>query len=83
MKLSDFILLGTEEKKDLLLHEGVLIAKRSGTGLMIFLFQLPEYYVETYCNVDNRQIQEFRVFHNDLPLTPYLDAISLDGLLRQ
>lgn len=82
MKLSDFILLDTEEKKGILLHEGVLIAKRSGTGLMIFLFQLPEYYVETYCDVDSKQIQEFRAFYNVVPLTPYLEAISLEELLN-
>ncbi|HEX2608926.1 MAG TPA: hypothetical protein VHK91_16200 [Flavisolibacter sp.] len=82
MKLSDFILLNEEEKKSTVLHEGILIGKRSSPSYMIFLFQLESYYVETFCSAQSRSIEEFRVFDTLKPLDPYLDMISLDGLLN-
>lgn len=82
MKLSDFILLPEEEKKLTVLHEGILIAKRNSPGCMIFLFQLGSYYVETFCNLQNKAIEEYRVFDHLKPLAPYLEGISLDDLLN-
>ena len=81
MKLSEFILLNEEDKKMTVLQEGVLVAKRSNTDYMVFLFQLNSYYVETYCNRQNRSIEEYRVFDNLSPLHPYLETISLEGLM--
>lgn len=82
MKLSDFILLDAEEKKLAVLHLGVLIGKRTDYGSMVFLFQLPHYYVETYCNVESKAIEEFRVFDSVVPLTPYLETIPVTDLLN-
>ena len=82
MKLSDFILLNEEQKKGTLLHEGVLIGKRSYEDCMVFLFQLPDYYVESYCNIQSKSIKEFRAFTHLEPLYPYLAAIPLDDLLN-
>ena len=82
MKLSDFILLNEEEKKVTVLHQGVLIAKRNTYDSMVFLFQMDSYYVESYCNLENKAIEEFRIFTGLKPLYPYLDAIPLDDLLN-
>ena len=82
MKLSEFILLNEEQKKGSLLHEGVLIGKRSSADWLIFLFQLENCYVESYCNVQSRSVEEFRAFTHLEPLCPYLDDISLDDLLN-
>lgn len=82
MKLSDFILLNEAEKKSTVLHEGVLIAKRRNHKHMIFLFQLENYYVETYCNLESKAIEKYQIFGNNTPLNPYLEAISLDNLLN-
>lgn len=82
MRLSDFIVLGEQEKKFAVLHEGVLIGKRANTSSMVFLFQLEGYYVETYCNMSSKVIEEYRVFDNPEALSPYLDLISLDGLVH-
>lgn len=82
MKLSDFILLNVEEKKLIVLHQGILVAKRNNDDCIVFLFQLGNYYVETFCNRENRAIEEFRVFDNTRPLNPYLDAISINDLLN-
>lgn len=82
MKLSDFIVLNEEEKKLTVLHEGVLVGKRIHTDCMVFLFQLDNYYVETFCNLEKKAIEEFRVFDTTKPLNPYLDAIKIDDLLN-
>jgi len=82
MKLSDFILLNEEEKKLAVLHLGVLVGKRSLRDQMVFLFQLNGYYVETFCNSQNKNVEEFRVFRNVKSLNPYLDSISLEGILN-
>jgi hypothetical protein len=81
MKLSEFIALPQEEKKIVVTNEGVPLAKRELYGYVIFLFHLTDCYVETWCSQQNRQVSEYRVFHNPEHLTPYLEAISIDHLL--
>jgi hypothetical protein len=80
MKLSDFILLDEEEKKQAVLHEGVLISKRAVPSFFIFLFQVHNFYVEACFNADSKDIEEFRMFGQTSLLQPYLDNISLDDL---
>ena len=82
MRLSEFILLNENEKKSTVLHQGVLLAKRSSFDSMVFLFQLGSYYVEAYCNPANKAIEEYRMFDNIDILQPYLEAIPLDNLLN-
>jgi len=82
MRLSEFILLNEDEKKLTVLHQGVLLAKRSSFESMVFLFQLGSYYVEAYCNPTNKAIEEYRMFENIDVLQPYLDAIPIDKLLN-
>jgi len=48
---------------------------------MVFLFQLPDFYVETFCCLETKEIREYRAFHTANHLTPYLDAIEIDKLL--
>ena len=82
MRLSEFILLSEEEKKFIVLHEGILIAKRSRAPYLVFLFQMDGYYVESYCNVETKGIEEYRVFQNPVLLAPYLEQIAIDDLLE-
>ena len=82
MRLSDFILLDEDEKKKTVLHKGVLIAKRDSFDSMVFLFQMGSYYVEAFCNPENKAIEEYRVFDNISLLNPYLETIPIDGLLN-
>ncbi len=81
MKLSEFILLDIDKKKSTVLHQGVLVGKRVHAGNMVFLFQLNNYYVETFCNVTTKAIEEYRVFDTTRLLLPYLDCISIKPLL--
>jgi hypothetical protein len=51
MKLSEFIILSKEEKRFNVLTAGIPLAKRRVFESMVFLFQLPEFYVETRCSI--------------------------------
>lgn len=82
MRLSQFILLGEEEKKNAVLHEGILLAKRDTESCKIFLFGLDDYYVELFCNRQSKAVEEYRAFENTRLLSPYLKTISLDDLLK-
>ena len=83
MQLSDFILLDEAQMKIAVLHEGVLIAKRRSSDCLVFLFQMDDdYYVETYCNMQNKAVIEYRVFRNINALNPYLETIAIEQLLH-
>jgi len=82
MKLSDFMMLSEMQKKAAVLHLGVLIGKRESCDYKVFLFQMDNYYVETFCSVQSKSIEEFRIFDNTKLLRPYLEAIAIDDLLN-
>ena len=82
MKLSDFIMLDPEEKKLAVLHRGVLIGKRKKPELIIFLFQLDKFYVETFCNTITKDVSGYRVFAQTKLLQPYLESITIDELFK-
>lgn len=82
MSLSEFLVLNENDKKQAVLHQGVLIAKRVSDQSMIFLFTLGNYYVETFFDVNNKQIEKFRIGESTDMLDPYLPAISLAGLME-
>lgn len=81
MKLSEFIALPEDHKRSTVMTKGVAIAKRSLSNQIVFLYQLHEYYVETYCCYKSKEIEEYRAFHDTKQLTPYLNAIQIDHLL--
>jgi hypothetical protein len=81
MKPSAFIALNKEEKKVVVVQEGVPLAKRDLFDYVVFLFDLTDCYVETWCCRETKDVEEYRVFHSPQHLTPYLNAISLDDLL--
>ncbi|MDR3715126.1 MAG: hypothetical protein P4L51_20120 [Puia sp.] len=82
MQLTDFIMLDAAEKKLILLHAGVLIARRKEMNRTVFLYHFGSYYVETYRNLENKSIEEYVVFDNTKWLTPYLESIPIDSLLE-
>jgi hypothetical protein len=82
MKLSEFIALPEDHKRSIVMTEGVAIAKRQLDDQLVFLFQLQEYYVETFCCCRSKEILEYRVFQNTKQLAPYLEAIEIDHLLN-
>ena len=82
MKLSDFIMLSEEEKKLAVLHRGILVAKRSNSNYLFFLFQMDHFYVETHCDIVKKSIEGYKMFHHLKLLEPYLETIGIDDLLN-
>ena len=82
MNLSNFILLEQEEKRAILLHEGILVAKRTNFDCIVFLFQLNLFYVEVYGNIETKEVLEYRAFQGTDQLHPYLEKIQIDDLLK-
>lgn len=82
MKFSEFILSDEATMKSAVLHEGVLVAKRRNADCLVFLFQMEGFYVETYCNMANKAVCEYRAFRNINSLNPYLEGIAIDDLLH-
>ncbi|HEX6913950.1 MAG TPA: hypothetical protein VF145_01830 [Chitinophagaceae bacterium] len=80
MKLSEFILLDEPTVKSTLLHRGVLIGKRKSLDCLVFLFQMDDYYVETFCNVSDKSLCEYRAFKELNALGPYLESIEIGSL---
>lgn len=82
MRLSEFIMLDSEEKEIVMLHEGVLIGKRQVPDTMVFLFQLYNFYVETFCDRASKQVSMYRVFDQTKLLQPYLETIVIDDVFE-
>jgi hypothetical protein len=82
MKLSEFILLDEVEKKSAVMTHAVALAQRTSPDFVIFLFQLEDYYIETYCNVADKTIEEYRILPDTNAIRHYLEAISIDNLLN-
>ena len=82
MKLSGFVLLSLEEKKNVVLHQGVLVGKNWTTRNLVFLFQVNGFYVEVICDLLEKKIQEYRAFAETKFLTPYLESIPIKHLIE-
>lgn len=82
MKLSDFIMLNEEGKKIAVLHRGILVAKRSNSTHLFFLFQMDHFYVETCFDIETKSIKAYQMFHDLKLLEPYLETIAIDELLN-
>jgi hypothetical protein len=82
MKLSEFILLNEDDKKSAVMNNAVALAQRTYPDIIIFLFQLDNYYIEAYCNKASRAIEEYRVLPDTNAISHYLAAIPIDDLLN-
>jgi hypothetical protein len=82
MKLSEFILLNEAEKKWSVMNRAVPLAQGHYENLIVFLFQLEDYYVEAYCNVADKSIEEYRVLPDTNAIRHYLEEIPIDELLN-
>lgn len=82
MKLSEFILLNEEDKKYTVMNNAVALAQRIYPNVIIFLFQMSDYYIEAYCNKANKAIEEYRVLPDTNAIANYLEAIPIDDLIN-
>jgi hypothetical protein len=82
MKLSEFILLNEGDKRCTVMNNAVALAQRIYPDVIIFLFQLDNYYVEAYCNKANKAIEEYRVLPDTNAISHYLEAIPINDLIN-
>jgi hypothetical protein len=82
MKLSEFIVLNHAEKKCAVMNNAVALATRTSPGLVIFLFQINDYYVEAYCNVADKRVEEYCILPDTNAIRHYLEAMPIDDLLN-
>jgi len=82
MKLSEFILLNEEDKKSAVMGNAVALAQRTYPDIIIFLFQMDNYYIEAYCNKASKMIEEYRVLPDANAIGHYLESIPIDDLLN-
>jgi len=82
MKLSEFIVLDEADKKQAVMNNAVALATRTSPGVIIFLFQIEDYYVEAYCNVTSKKIEEYCVLPGVNAIEHYLEAIPITDLLN-
>jgi hypothetical protein len=82
MKLSEFMLLNEDDKKNAVMNHAVALAQRTSQNVIIFLFQLEYYYIEAYCNKATRAIEEYRVLPDTNAIEHYLAGIQIDDLLN-
>ena len=82
MKLSEFILLNEADKKCAVMNNAVPLAQRTYLDKIVFLFQLEDYYIEAYCRIADKTIEEYCVLPDTNAIRHYLEAIPIDDLLN-
>jgi hypothetical protein len=82
MKLSEFILLNEAEKKYAIMKHAAPLAQRTYSDMVIFLFQLENFYVEAYCNPTDKSIEKYCILPDTNAIYHYLEAIPIDELLN-
>jgi hypothetical protein len=82
MKLSEFLLSSETDKKYAIMNKAVPLAQRTYRDMVIFLFQLEDYYVEAYCNIASKAIEEYCILPDTNAICHYLEAITIDELLN-
>ncbi len=82
MKLSEFLLSSETDKKYVIMNKAVPLAQRTYRDTHIFLFQLEDYYVEAYCNITSKAIEEYCILPDTNAICHYLEAIRIDELIN-
>jgi hypothetical protein len=81
MTTEAFKALGAAAQRKFLLEQGSYLGHRKATPWSVLLYQVQDYYVEVYFSMNNLDIQKIEAFSDLDRLEPYLERISIDGLL--
>lgn len=76
-----FNILDEAEKAAIIREKGVQIGEREDTFHTIRLYQVDGFYVELYHHNHFNVITKLQSFSSTQKLQPYLEEISLDGLV--
>ena len=76
-----FNILDENEKANIVWNKGIQIGERNDRFYNIRLYQVDNFYVEVFHHSHFNVITKFRSFTNLRFLEPYLQEISLEGIL--
>ena len=82
MTLDEFTLLNEAKQAEALIDHGTFIAERTYKNFDIFLYQIDNFYVEIYHNLNYNMMQGMRSFADDDALEPYLESIDISCLYQ-
>ena len=85
MKRAQFDQLDKMEQAEVLRSQGTLLARRKPGNLLVFLYQVNNFYVEVYFHISVNQnfysFQGLNSFEDTEQLEPYLHAIDLSPVV--
>lgn len=80
MELDSFNLLSNEEKRNLLLKQGVILGRRTYNEFKTTLFAMEGFYVEVLYNTKTKNTPCMRCSDKLDFLDPYLESIDITAL---
>ena len=80
MTLDEFTILDDSKQAEALIDRGSFIAERHYKNFNIFLYQIDNFYVEIFHNLNFNMMQGMRSFEDFDALEPYLEAIDISCL---
>ena len=79
--LYNYKILSFKNQAKLLWEDGVYLDVRGEESYKVQLHSLYNFFVEVYYNPATNEIEKFRTFKSDNCLEPYLEKISIKGVL--
>jgi hypothetical protein len=76
-----FNTLDSAAQRRYLLEQGAYLGHRKAAPWSVLLYQVHDFYVEVTFSMNSLDIQGVEAFGDTERLEPYLERISLDGLL--
>ena len=81
MLVHDFREMEQEIQAQIVCQRGQYLGERSRDGWLIVLYQVSSFYVEVIFQTGNGSLISFHASEEDKLLDPYLEKISLSGLI--
>ena len=78
MKQIDFLVLSLEQQLEELFSNGIYLDFIIKGVYMVKLFQIKDYYIETYYHIEKNRFDRINSFDDTDKLIPYLKKIKLD-----
>jgi hypothetical protein len=82
MTLDEFSCLDETHQAGILIDRGIFIAERHYKNFDIFLYEVDNFYVEIYHNLNFNAMQGMRCFKDADALEPYLEEIDISCLYQ-
>lgn len=82
MTLHQFNHLGEDKQREILITNGVLLAKRSDSCYNVALFQIDSFYIEVWYTRKGLDIGLVRGFNSTDELEPYLETIDIGAIVN-